>query len=44
MSEKCQKFEKIQLRGDDDIIEKMSGKYTNFEVSVSNFKARCRSF
>jgi len=44
MSVKYQKFEKKQLRSDDDILLKNFSKCTNFAVSVSNFKSRVSEF
>ena len=41
MSEKCQKFEKIQVRSDDDIFKKFrqNAQILKSLVSVSNFKS-----
>jgi len=42
--EKCQKFEKSQVRSDNEILWKISAKFTNSEVSVLNFKSRVSEF
>jgi len=31
--EKCQNFEKIQVRSDDNVFSKISAKFTKFQVS-----------